>query len=253
MRKPLIAGNWKMNTDIHQGVELIFKLRELIKDYDPVEVVVAPPFTSIHHISHIIADTPIKLAGQNLFWEKNGAYTGEISGEMLTSVGCSFVIIGHSERRQYFKEGDEIVNKKVLAALRNNLKPIVCVGESLEEREKGTTIAKVRSQIKGALAGLVGGAMRNVTIAYEPVWAIGTGRTASPQEAEEVHNSIRELLFELFESESVKEVRVIYGGSVKGDNIDDLMAQPNIDGALVGGASLKAEEFARIIKFQQAT
>ncbi|MDO8426975.1 MAG: triose-phosphate isomerase [Deltaproteobacteria bacterium] len=247
---PLIAGNWKMNTTIHQGVDMVIKLRELLRGVDSVEAVLAPPFTSIHHLSHIVADSPIKLCGQNLHWEKSGAYTGEISAEMLVSAGCLYVIIGHSERREYFKETDEMVNKKVMAALRAGLRPIVCVGETLDEKERGKTVSKVKSQVKKALTGLTGGALKDITIAYEPIWAIGTGRNATPQEAEEVHNTLRELLFELYDTDSIKNTRIIYGGSVKPDNIDSLMAQPNIDGALVGGASLKAEDFARIVKFQ---
>lgn len=252
MLKPLVAGNWKMHTTVNEGVELVLKLRERVKGVDAVEILLAPPFTSLHHISHIIADSPIKLCAQNLHWEKQGAYTGEVSAEMLTSVGCKYVIIGHSERRQFFNETDETVNKKVLAALRAGLKPIICVGETLDERERGKTLQRVQHQMRNALGGLAGGAIKDVTIAYEPIWAIGTGRTAGPQEAEEVHNALRELLFELYNTDSAKEVRIIYGGSVKPDNIDKLMAQPNIDGALVGGASLKAEDFARIIRFQPA-
>jgi len=239
-----------MNTDLNQGVDLVLRLRDLVKGHTQVDCVIAPPFTAIHHLSHLLADSHIDLSAQDIFWEKNGAYTGEISGEMLVSVGCKYVIIGHSERRQFFGDTDEAVNKKVMAALRHGLKPIVCVGESLEDRENGKTLSKVRGQVTRALAGLSGSVMREITVAYEPIWAIGTGRTASPQQAEEVHNSIRELLYELFDTEAVKDGRIIYGGSVKSDNIDELMAQPNIDGALVGGASLKAEEFARIVKFQ---
>ena len=250
--KPLIAGNWKMHTTINEGVDLVLKIRDRVKGVDSADIVIAPPFTSLHHLSHLIADSPIKLAAQDLHWEANGAFTGEVSAQMLVSVGCAYVIIGHSERRQLFNETDETVNRKVLAALKAGLKPIVCVGETLEEREAGKTLKRVRTQMKGALAGLSGGAVREVTIAYEPIWAIGTGRTASPQEAEEVHNGLRELLFELFNIDQAKEVRIIYGGSVKPDNIDSLMAQPNIDGALVGGASLKAGDFARIVNFQGA-
>lgn len=247
---PLIAGNWKMNTTVHQGAELVLRLRELIKGVDAVEVVLAPPFTSLHHLSHLVADSPIKLAGQNVFWEKSGAFTGEVSVEMLVSTGCQYVILGHSERREIFKETDEMVNKKALAALKGGIKPIICVGETLDERERGKTLKRIRLQVENALIGITGSAIRDVSIAYEPIWAIGTGKTATPQEAEEVHNSIRELLFEMYSPDAVKDVRVIYGGSVKPDNIDSLMAQPNIDGALVGGASLKAEDFARIVKFQ---
>lgn len=250
MLRPLIAGNWKMNTTVNQGADLVMKLRELIKGVDEVDVVIAPPFTSLYHISHLVADSPIRLAAQDIFWEKSGAYTGEISPEMIKDAGCRYVIIGHSERRQYFNETDETVNKKVVAAIRHDLMPIVCVGETLEEKEAGKTISRVRSQVRGALAGLAGGAVKGISIAYEPIWAIGTGKTASPQEAEEVHNSLRELIFEMFEADSAKGIRIIYGGSVKPDNIDILMAQPNIDGALVGGASLKAEDFARLVRFR---
>ncbi len=250
MRKPLIAGNWKMNTTVNEGADLVLKLRELIKGVDTVEVVVAPPFTSLGHVGHLIADSPIRLSGQDLFWEKSGAYTGEVSPEMLKDVGCVYVITGHSERRKYFQETDAVVGKKVIAALRAGLRPIVCVGESLEERESGRTVERVKSQVKGALENVVGGAAKDITLAYEPLWAIGTGKNAAPEEAEEVHNALRELLYDLFDTESAREMRIIYGGSVKADNIDNLMAQPNIDGALVGGASLKAAEFARIVKFQ---
>lgn len=250
MLRPLIAGNWKMNTTVNQGADLVMKLRELIKGVDEVDVVIAPPFTSLYHISHLAADSPIRLAAQDIFWEKSGAYTGEISPEMIKDAGCRYVIIGHSERRQYFNETDETVNKKVVAAIKHDLMPIICVGETLEEKEEGKTISRVRSQVRGALAGLAGGAVKGISIAYEPIWAIGTGKTASPQEAEEVHNSLRELIYEMFETDSAKGIRIIYGGSVKPDNIDVLMAQPNIDGALVGGASLKAEDFARLVRFR---
>ncbi len=253
MRTPLIAGNWKMNTDISAGVGLVLKLRELVKGVEGVEVVVAPPFTSIYHLKFLVADSPIKLAAQNLHDEKDGAFTGEVSAGMLSDVGCKYVIIGHSERRQLFGETDGNVRKKTSAAVGAGLRPIVCVGETLEEREGKKTIKVVRSQVTNALTGdgcISPGAMKEVTVAYEPVWAIGTGLVASPEEAEEVHASIRELLFELFETNHVKNVRIIYGGSVKPDNIDALMAQPNIDGALVGGASLKAETFARIVNFK---
>lgn len=250
MLRPLIAGNWKMNTTVNQGTDLVMKLRELIKGVDSVDVVVAPPFTSLYHISHLIADSSIRLAAQDIFWEKSGPYTGEVSPEMIKDAGCRYVIIGHSERRQYFNETDETVNKKVVAAIKHDLMPIVCVGETLQEKEEGKTLSRVKAQVIGALAGLNGGAVKSLSIAYEPIWAIGTGKTASPQEAEEVHNAIRELLYEIFEADSAKEVRIIYGGSVKPENIDVLMAQPNIDGALVGGASLKAEDFARLVKFR---
>lgn len=250
MLTPLIAGNWKMNTGIHQGADLVLKLRELIKGVDAVEVVIAPPFLSIYHLSHLVADSRIQLAGQNIHWEKSGAYTGEVSAEMLVDAGCCYVIIGHSERRTFFHETDALVNKKLLAALRADIKPIICVGETLAEREAGLTVAVVSTQLRGALAGIPGGLLKEMTVAYEPVWAIGTGLNADPQDAEDVHNALRELVYELLGAEPAKGVRIIYGGSVKPDNIDALMSQPNIDGALVGGASLKAEDFARIIRFK---
>jgi len=252
MLTPLIAGNWKMHTGIRQGADLVLKLRELIKGVTDVEIVVAPPFTSIYHLSHLVADSPIQLAGQNIHWLKEGAQTGEVSGEMLADAGCRYVIIGHSERRAYFHETDELVNKKLAAALRARLKPIVCVGETLAEREAGNTISVVSSQLRGALAGHLGRGLKDITVAYEPVWAIGTGKTALPQDAEEVHNALRELLYELIDTEAARSIRVIYGGSVKPDSIDALMSQPNIDGALVGGAALKAEDFARIVGFRPA-
>ncbi|MBI5562799.1 MAG: triose-phosphate isomerase [Deltaproteobacteria bacterium] len=250
MLTPLIAGNWKMNTGVHQGAELVIKLRELIKGVDTADVVIAPPFTSIYHLSHLIADSTIQLAGQNLHWEKSGAYTGEVSAEMLLDAGCRYVIIGHSERRTYFHETGDVVNKKLVAAIRAGLRPIVCVGETLKEREAKKTLSVVSTQLKGALAGLSGGGLKDITVAYEPIWAIGTGAVAAPQDAEEVHNALRELLYETLGAEAARPIRIIYGGSVKADNIDSLMSQPNIDGALVGGASLKAEEFARIVRFR---
>lgn len=186
-----------------------------------------------------------------MFWEKSGAFTGETSADMLKDVGCSYVIIGHSERRQYFHEIDEWVNKKVVAAIRSGLKPIICVGETLSEREDRKTLGVIKTQLIGALKGLGPGSVKDAVIAYEPIWAIGTGKTATSDEAEEVHSALRNTLYEMFGRESAQDVRIIYGGSVKASNIDSLMAEPNIDGALVGGASLNAEEFARIVKFKK--
>jgi len=249
MLRPLIAGNWKMNTTITGAVELVMSLRELLKGVDTTEVVLAPPAPFLQHLNHLIADCPLTLAAQNMHWESEGAYTGEVSARMLRDVGCRHVIIGHSERRQYFGETDETVNKKVGAALKGGLRPIVCVGETLEQRDAGSAVETVRGQLGRALDGHRGMA-KNVTVAYEPVWAIGTGRTASAAQAEEVHNALREHLFETFERDAASAIRIIYGGSVKPANIDELMAQPNIDGALVGGASLNARDFARIVRFQ---
>jgi triosephosphate isomerase len=251
MLRPLIAGNWKMNNKIAQGVELVMKLREFVKTERHIDVVIAPPFTALHHLGFLIADTPIKLAAQNMHHDKNGAYTGDLSGEMLRDVGCEYVILGHSERRRCHCETDETVNNKLKAALRDELKPIVCVGENLEEREAGDAIKIIKKQVSGTLKGLGPGMVKHLAIAYEPLWAIGTGKTATPTEAEEVHNAIRELLYEMFGSDAASNIRIIYGGSVTPENIDALMAQANIDGALVGGASLNAESFARIINFKE--
>lgn len=249
-RTPIVAGNWKMYKGSSAGLELARAVASACGDLAGVSVVLAPPFTLLERVAQAVRGSRVEVAGQNLHAKAEGAFTGEVSAPMLLDAGCKWVIIGHSERRQYFGETDVHVNKKVLAALRRNLKPIVCCGETLDERENGKTLSKIRSQVKNGLAGLAGSAIRDIVIAYEPIWAIGTGKTASPLQAEEVHNAIRELLYELFDADAVKEARVIYGGSVKADNIDELMSQPNIDGALVGGASLKAEEFARIVKFQ---
>ncbi|MBI5327465.1 MAG: triose-phosphate isomerase [Deltaproteobacteria bacterium] len=251
MATPLIAGNWKMHMTINQAASLVLKIRDAIKGVHDVEVVVAPPFTALHHINYLLAETPIQLCGQDVFWEKNGAYTGELSPEMLKDVGCHYVIIGHSERRQHFHETDENVNKKLLASLKEGLKPILCVGESLEQRESGKAISIIRKQVAEGLKNVSHGHMKDVVVAYEPIWAIGTGKTAKPEQAEDIHNGIRELLYDMFNLEAVKETRLIYGGSVKANNIDDIMAQPNIDGVLVGGASLSAEEFARIVRFEK--
>lgn len=248
---PLIAGNWKMNMTLNKAEALVMEIRDAIKGVGDVEVAVAPPFTALYHINYLLAGSSIKLCAQDVFWETSGAYTGEISPEMLKDVGCRYVIIGHSERRQYFSETDENINRKVLASLKADLKPIVCVGESLEQREQGKTLSVVKKQVEAGLKSVGNGQMKDIVIAYEPIWAIGTGKTATPEQAEEVHCSIRELLYEMFDLGPVKETRIIYGGSVKPENIDSIMAEPNIDGALAGGASLKAGEFARIVKFKK--
>ncbi|MDH4226657.1 MAG: triose-phosphate isomerase [Deltaproteobacteria bacterium] len=252
MLTPLIAGNWKMHTTVAEGVALVMKLRELTKAAKHVEIVIAPPFTSLYHLHFLTKESSFKLSGQDMHWEKSGAFTGEVSAEMLKDVGCEYVILGHSERRQFFGDTDDIVKKKLLAALKMNLKPIVCVGETLDERETGKTMDVVSRQIKSALMGLGPGVIKELTFAYEPVWAIGTGKTATPGQAEEIHNSIRSIIYETGGPASGKAVRIIYGGSVKPDNIDSLMAEPNIDGALVGGASLKADDFARIVNFKKS-
>jgi triosephosphate isomerase len=246
MRKRIVAGNWKMNTNIEQAVKLAIDIKAQYKSAD-VDVVLCPPFTNLYAVHRIIQDTPIKLGAQDMHWEESGAYTGQITAGMLTSVGCQFVIIGHSERREFFGETDETVNKKIKKALEYHLTPIVCVGELLEEREAGETEAVVARQIKGALAGLVADDVAKLVIAYEPVWAIGTGKVATPEQAQDVHRFVRNLLAELYSQELADKIRIQYGGSMKPDNAAELLAQPDIDGGLIGGASLKADSFLGIV------
>lgn len=249
MRKKVIAGNWKMNMDIQASTSLISGLKERLKDVsDPMTVVICPPFTSLQLASELIKGTNIKLGAQNMYFESDGAYTGEISATMLKSVGCEYVILGHSERRQYFSESDDFVNKKVKKALSAGLLPMISVGETLDERERGVTEVIVGKQVRGVLSGLSAEDVGRVIIAYEPVWAIGTGRNATPQQAEEVHVFIRNLVAKLYTKEIAGALIIQYGGSVKPDNSADLLSQPDIDGALVGGACLKADSFAAIVR-----
>jgi triosephosphate isomerase len=249
MRKPIIAGNWKMNTTVDEAKALVEDLKPRVSDVTDVEVVVCPPFISLVPVAELVKDSNIGLGAQNIYWEKSGAFTAEVSGPMLKSAGCTYVIIGHSERRQYFGETDETVNKRVVAALEEGLKPIVCVGETLDERESEKTFEVVKRQINGGLAGLSTAQMETIVIAYEPIWAIGTGRTATPDQAQEVHAFIRKLLVDMFGEATANATRIQYGGSVKPNNATELMGQADIDGALVGGASLKADSFAQIVKF----
>jgi triosephosphate isomerase len=249
MRKPIIAGNWKMFKTTSEARELVRQLKEALADVDSVEIVVSPPFTALATVVGELKGSHISVAGQNMYWEESGAYTGEVSPLMLKDIGCTHVIIGHSERRQFFNETDGTVNKKVKAALKTGLTPIVCVGETLEARELGATMNVVERQIRDGLDGLSPREMEKTVIAYEPVWAIGTGKTATPQQAEEVHQLIRSIIAQRADSVA-QDLRILYGGSVKPDNVDELMAQPNIDGALVGGASLQADPFVRIVRFK---
>lgn len=251
MREPIIAGNWKMNKTVQEAVDLVSELKPLIADVSDVEVAVAPPFTALVAVSREIQGTNIHLCGQDVFWEREGAFTGEVSVAMLRDAGCRFVILGHSERRQYFGESDTWVNKKIRAALGGGLQPIVCVGESLEQRESGKAFSIVGTQTRGCFDGLSPEQMETSIVAYEPVWAIGTGKTATADQAEEMHREIRGILEEMFGKDTAENVRIQYGGSVNPDNIGDLMQQPDIDGALVGGASLKADSFSRIVKFKE--
>lgn len=238
-----------MFTTVAEAKALVQDLKGRVKDVTTVDVVVCPPFISLLAVADVLKGSHIGLGAQNLYWEKNGAFTGEVSAPMLKSAGCAYVIIGHSERRTYFHETDETVNKKIFAALSEGLSPIVCVGETLEEREKGITFDVIKRQVKQGLANLTVEQMKTVVIAYEPVWAIGTGKTATPEQAQEVHAFIRKLLGEMFGAATAEATRIQYGGSVKPDNITTLMNQADIDGALVGGASLKADSFEKIVKF----
>jgi triosephosphate isomerase (TIM) len=249
MRRPVIAGNWKMFKTQHETRGFIEKLRPLVANSSHCDIVVAPPFTSLHAAVEAARGSLISVAAQNAYWEKEGAYTGEVSMPMLVEVGCNGVIIGHSERRQYFHETNETVAKKIRAALDNNLRPIVCVGESLAEREANHTHAVLHNQFEGAFAALTAEDFSRILLAYEPVWAIGTGRTATPEIAADAHRYLRELAQKRFSTDRASALRILYGGSVKPDNIKGLMAQVEIDGALVGGASLDAQSFASIVNF----
>lgn len=248
-RKPLMAGNWKMYKTVPEAVELVTGLRKNLSDVKSTEVLVCVPFTDISAVAQALKGSDIAYGAQNLHWEAKGAFTGEISAPMLKDAGCKYVIVGHSERRQYFGETDETVNKKMKAAFAAGITPIVCVGETLAEREKGVTMQVIEKQVKGGLAGLTPEQANTVVIAYEPVWAIGTGKTATPQQAEEVHAGIRKLYAGMYGA-AAEAVRILYGGSVKPDNVSELMKQPDIDGGLVGGASLEIDSFTKLAKFQ---
>ena len=250
-RLPFIAGNWKMNKTVDEAVELVRQLKVSLSGVEGVEVAVAPPFTALDAVRKESEGSAIRLAAQNLFWEEKGAFTGEISPLMLKNLGCRYVIIGHSERRQFFGETDETVNKRMKTALNHGLLPIFCIGETLQEREGGKTFSVIERQLEGGLRGFGGKEIQKVVVAYEPVWAIGTGKTATPQQAEEVHRRIREKLERLYTREIAGEIRIQYGGSVTPENVKGLMSQENIDGALVGGASLKSETFSRIVRFKE--
>lgn len=247
-RKIIIAGNWKMNKTASEARKLIDELKPKVAGFNSVDVVVCPTFTSLAVAVEAVKGSNIKVGAQNVHWEESGAFTGEISAQMLKEAGVEYVIIGHSERRQYFGETDETVNKRLKAALKAGLKPIVCIGELLEEREAGKTEAVLTKQIKEGFAGISSDDMKKTVIAYEPVWAIGTGKTATPEMAEDAHRYIRKELSGMFGSDTAEAVRIQYGGSMKPDNSAALAAQPDIDGGLIGGASLKADSFAELIK-----
>lgn len=246
-RKYIIAGNWKMNKTRGESVDLAEGIAKELGDQTSVEVVLCPPFTSLESVAAVIEDSPIKLGAQNMHPAAGGAYTGEISAEMLRYFYATHVILGHSERREYFEESDAFINEKVLAAFAGNLKPILCVGETLEQREGGQTLEVVDSQTRSGLANVTSGDAESLVIAYEPVWAIGTGKTATPEMAQEVHASIRGILVDLFGDPVAQKIRIQYGGSMKPGNALELLSQPDIDGGLIGGASLDIKSFSDII------
>jgi triosephosphate isomerase len=250
MRQKIIAGNWKMNKTNPEALRLVLQIKKRLKK-NPVKkstVVVCPPFTALSQVAEEVKSTKIGLGAQNLFWEDEGAFTGEISAKMIKSTGAQWVIIGHSERRQYFKEEEHIVNQKVKVALQNKLKVILCVGETLELRQQNLTKDIVLNQVEWGLKGMTPTMLKNIVIAYEPVWAIGTGKTATPAQAQEIHLFLREVLDTLFGSDMGQKMSILYGGSVKPENAEGLFSQPDLDGALVGGACLETNSFLKIIK-----
>lgn len=250
MRRKIVAGNWKMNKTVDEAVDLVRSLKEKLASgpVDDVDVVVCPPYVDLVSVRDVIAGSKIGLGAQNVYWEDAGAYTGEISAGMLLSAGCGYVIVGHSERRQYFGETNATVNKRLKKAFAAGLVPIMCVGERLEQRQAGITRAVVEIQVREGLADISADQVKRMIIAYEPVWAIGTGINATPEQAQEVHRFIRELLADMFGEDVANAVRIQYGGSVKPANAAELMSQPDVDGALVGGASLKADSFYEIVR-----
>ena len=247
MRTPLIAGNWKMFKTVHETIVFTKELRSVLKDVTGVEIVVAPPFTSVYAAAEALRNSNIAVAAQDLYWEREGAFTGEVAAPMIKDAGAEFVIIGHSERRRLFGETDAMVNRKVVAAITAELTPIVCVGETLEERERNEALQVLDRQLKDGLDRVTGAQVADLVVAYEPVWAIGTGRNATAAQAEEAHQHIRQRLKQWFGGDAAAACHVIYGGSVKPDNIAQLIAEPDVDGALVGGASLEIASFADIV------
>ncbi len=249
MRKKVVAGNWKMNKNLSEAIQLVSDLRNGLDSFEPnCDVIVCPPFTNLESVNTIIKDSKIHLGAQNFYFKDSGAFTGEISADMLLSVGVEYVIVGHSERRAIFKEDDSVINLKLKQAFTKGLKPILCVGETLEQREGGITKEVIKNQITAALKEIPAENIANMILAYEPIWAIGTGKTATPEQAEEVHKFIRDLISELYNSNVAENLTIQYGGSVKPANAESLLSQPDIDGALVGGACLQADSFIEIIK-----
>lgn len=248
--KSLIAANWKMNKGIKEAVSFVKDFKKLVKNAKNIDIVVCPPFTLLLKLNELLKNSGIKLGAQNMHFEEKGAYTGEISPSMLKDAGCEYVILGHSERRQHFNETDDLINKKVKSALKNKLKPILCIGETLQQRNNNKTIDIIKTQLENCLNNVNEYEMKSVVVAYEPVWAIGTGKNATPEQAEEAHKFIRSLLLKIYNKKISDNVKIIYGGSVKPENTKDLMAMKNINGALVGGASLDPKSFAEICNFK---
>jgi len=246
-RRVFISGNWKMNTTADEAVKLAGDIVSTLSGVKDVDIAVCPPFISLSRVHDVVKGSNIKLGAQDVHWEEKGAFTGKVSCAMLKSVGVTYVIIGHSEQRTYFQETDDTVNKKVKAALRAGLLPIVCVGETLQERKSGNMEKVVETQTRGAFQGISDSDARTCTIAYEPVWAIGTGETATPGQANDAHVFIRKILAEIYNQETAQVIRIQYGGSMKPDNAKELLAQPDVDGGLIGGAALKADSFAGIV------
>lgn len=250
MRKTIIAGNWKMYKTIPEAIELANGLKRELYDLEveEIDIVLCPPFTCLSEVSEVVMNSNIQLGAQDVYWQEEGAFTGEISPKMLLDAGCKFVIIGHSERRQFFSETNETVNKKIKAVLANGLTPIMCVGETLSEREKNLTFKVLEDHVQNGLKDISEKDALKIVIAYEPVWAIGTGKTATPDQAQEAHKYIRGLLVKMYNNDVADSIRIQYGGSVKPDNIAELMKNPDVDGGLVGGASLTVESFTKIVK-----
>lgn len=253
MRCPIIAGNWKMNKTISEAIELANSLKRNLIDTQNVDIVLCPPYICLAEVAEIINSSNIKLGAQDVYWEDRGAFTGEVSPAMLKDVGCEFVIIGHSERRQFFSETNETVNKKIKAALKIGLTPIVCVGENLEQREDNITFDIITDHLINGLVNLGAEDILKTVIAYEPVWAIGTGKNATPQQAQEVHSFIRKLLSDSYGAETAEQIRIQYGGSMKPTNTSELIKQPDVDGGLIGGASLDVDSFTEIVKLSTET
>ncbi len=247
MRTPFVAGNWKLNKTPDEAETLARCVVDAVSGVTGVDVAICPPFTALERVSSVVCCTGVRLGAQNMYWEAEGAFTGEVSAPMLLTCGCEYVILGHSERRQFFGETDDTVNRRLKAALSADLKPIVCIGESFDERQADVTERVVETQMRGALNGISADDAQGITLAYEPVWAIGTGLTATPEQAEAVHAFLRQVLAQIYDNDVAQGIRIQYGGSVKPDNAVELFQQDNIDGGLIGGASLEADDFAAIV------